>query len=113
MKKIKFLPLGPEKRDTDHKAVTLDQRVVFAVGEATNAKTSDKTPLLVLGVPKGAWAYMKRGETHTFDLRPAGIDLKLVMYGGDSHDHVKKLMGRVADVSSAEHKLHEDFGIKT
>lgn len=52
-------------------------QVVFLAAEQADGK-----PLVVLGISKDAWEYMKDGKTHSFDLTNAGIPLQLVMFGG-------------------------------
>lgn len=43
----------------------IEQRPVFALA------TSDKGPIIIIGIPKGAWDYMKDGHTTNFSLRSA------------------------------------------
>jgi hypothetical protein len=67
----------------------IEDKVVFGVCPGGEG---DGVPLVLLGIPKGAWEYMKDGKTHNFDLTKAGIPVKLMLYGGDSHSHCMKMI---------------------
>lgn len=69
-----------------------DEKVVVAKMEPLPGDV----PTIVLGVPRDAWDYMQNGETHTFDLRAAGIPLQIVMFGADSHKAVIQSMDQVS-----------------
>jgi hypothetical protein len=59
-----------------------EDKIVFALSPAGDG---DGVPMLLLGVPRGAWEHMKDGKTHTFDLTHIGIPLKLMLYGAANH----------------------------
>jgi hypothetical protein len=61
-------------------AQKLEDKIVFALSP------SDVGPILTLGIPQGAWDYMKDGKTHTFDLTSLGVPVKLMLFGASSHD---------------------------
>lgn len=60
----------------------VEDKIIFAV---SHEGQGDGVPLVILGVPTGAWEYMKDGKTHTFDLTKAGVPVKLMLYGAASH----------------------------
>ena len=66
-----------------------EQQVVFAIAPAGQG---DGAPMLLFGIPEGAWEQMKDGHTHTFDLTKAGLPLKIVIYGGKDHAEVMKIV---------------------
>lgn len=52
------------------------------------SQTPDGVPLVVLGVSKDAWEYMKDGKSHTFDLVKAGLPLRLMLFGGETKEQM-------------------------
>ena len=65
----------------------IEEKMVFGLS------TDDKgTPSVLLGIPKGAWEYMKDGMTHTFDLSSVGVNVKLMLFGAENHDAAMKLL---------------------
>lgn len=52
----------------------------------------DGVPLLLLGVPRGAWNYMRDGKTHTFDLTRVGLPVKLILFGATDHASAKAVI---------------------
>jgi hypothetical protein len=68
---------------------TKDQKVVFAI---SHEGTGDGIPLVLLGVPRAAWVYMRDGKTHTFDLTKAGLPIKIMMFGGNDQGEIKRLL---------------------
>jgi hypothetical protein len=76
--------------------LTREQKIVFAI--APTGQGDGEGPVLLLGVPRGAWDYMKDSKTHTFDLTSLGLPIKLILYGAKDHreamraieDHMKK-----------------------
>jgi hypothetical protein len=72
-------------------AATRENQVVFLKG-----KTPDGTPMIVLGVTREAWVYMKDGKTHTFDLTKAGLPMRLVMFGAKDHAEAMKTIEAIA-----------------
>ena len=87
----------------------IEQQIVFALG-----LTSDgKGPVVVIGVPSGAAAYMADGKTHTIDLSKAGIPMRLVMFGGKDHAEIMKHIeaGASAQGVALLDERNKDFGI--
>ena len=92
-------------------AGNIEQKIVFAISPKG---TGDGVPLLIMGVPAGAWDYMKDGKTHHFDLTKAGLPVKLVLFGAESHDAAMKV---IADGAAARNEAYlderrRDFSIK-
>ena len=69
--------------------VPIDQRIMFAVCPDGQG---DGVPMLLIGVPIGAWQYMRDGKTHNLDLTSIGIPLKLMMFGAKDHDTCKAVV---------------------
>ena len=93
-----------------NKKTPIERKIVFAVGQGT----SPGTPMIVMGMPAGAWVYMKDGNTHHFDFTNIGIPLQLVLYGGKDHGDC---MQKIESVLAAEGVAYDDrrrdnFGIK-
>jgi hypothetical protein len=64
----------------------LEKKMVFAV--SASGQNGDGVPVLLLGIPAGAWEHMREGETHTFDLARIGFPVKMMLFGGPSHESV-------------------------
>ena len=62
------------------------------------ASIDGEAPLLLIGIPKGAWEHMKDGKTHNLDLTRIGVPVKLMLYGGDktSRYYSKMIEGHMA-----------------
>lgn len=89
----------------------IEQKIVFAISREGQG---DGAPILLVGVPRDAWIYMKDGKTHHFDLSPIGIPIKLMMFGEKNHDAVMKVM-QEAIAASGQAYLDErqrDFSMK-
>jgi hypothetical protein len=89
----------------------IEQKIVFAISPEGQG---DGVPLLLVGVPRAAWVYMKDGKTHHFDLTSVGIPLKLMMYGAADHDAAMKVV-QDAMAASGQAYLDErqtDFSIQ-
>jgi hypothetical protein len=70
-----------------------EHQVVFALA------TDEARPgghSIVIGIPKGAWEYMRDGQTNHFDLASAGVPLRIVLFGAEDHDAVMKAIERGA-----------------
>jgi hypothetical protein len=65
----------------------IEEKMVFGL-----APTASGKPVLMLGVPQGAWEYMKDGKTHTFDLTSLGVPIMLMLYGAKDHAEAVKLI---------------------
>ena len=89
-----------------------DREIVFCIAPAS--EQSDGVAVLLFGVPKAAWEYMKDGHTHTFDLTRARLPLKVLIYGAEDHagamkpieEHMRKIGKPFADERGT------DFSIK-
>lgn len=86
----------------------IEQKIVFAAG------AGEAGPMILMGIPAGAWDYMKDGRVHHFDLGPVGIPVRLMLFGGASHDACMALLQQaLARSGSAYLDLRrEDFGIR-
>lgn len=90
--------------------MTKERRIVFAVSEQGQG---DGVPIVVMGIPAGAWDHMRDGATHTFDLTGAGVSAKLILFGADDHASVMATMARAANESkSIVLDEHTDFSIE-
>jgi hypothetical protein len=85
----------------------IEEKIVFAIG------MSDGVPLIVLGVPKAAWEYMKDGKTHEFDFTKAGLGLRLVLFGAEDHDSAMKTIHQAATAKGEGYidARNKDFSI--
>jgi hypothetical protein len=79
-----------------------------------DAGVPDGVPVLLVGVPAGAWEYMKDGKTHHFDLTRIGIPIKMMFFGAADHGAAMKLMedAQRASNTPALDLRREDFSIK-
>lgn len=77
--------------------MTREEKVVCGISPEG---TGDGVPLVILGVPKGAWEYMKDGKTHTFDLTAAGVPVKLVLFGGKDHEECSRLLVQAGTIDA-------------
>jgi hypothetical protein len=91
--------------------LTIEQKVVFAVAPQGQG---DGVPVVVLGIPEGAWEYMSKGKTHTFDLTMAGVPVKLILFGGKDHSEVFGILDKTAQVSNTPYlnRMRDDFSMK-
>jgi hypothetical protein len=82
---------------------------VFATAEGKDGK-----PYLILGIPKGAWEHMKDGNTSNIDLTKAGIPIRIVAFGGPSHDAVMNMIQQAMAQQGVtiEDRRREDFSVK-
>src|ERR1700682_5704130 len=69
--------------------LTVDQKIAFAISPGGQG---DGVPMLIVGVPAGAWEYMKDGKTHNLDLTKIGVPVKFVFFGAESHDAAMKVL---------------------
>lgn len=65
----------------------IEEKIVFGM-----ANTPDGKLVILIGVPNGAWEYMKDGKTNNFDLSRAGVPIQVLVYGGKDHSAVKKVV---------------------
>jgi len=91
-------------------AAVREEQIVFAVSPGNG----DGVPLVLLGIPKGAWEYMRDGKTHTFDLTKAGLPIKLMLFGAADHASAMKVV--TSDLAAAgvtvRDERRRDFSIK-
>jgi len=87
---------------------TIEEKIVFAIGD------SDGVPIVIVGIPKGAWEYMKDGKTHHFDLTRAGLPIKFMLYGASDHAAAMKAIEDAMAAAGAAllDCRREDWGIK-
>lgn len=71
-----------------------DHRVTVALGEPLEG-VSD-VPTVILGMPIGAWNFMKDGMTHTFDLTKVGVPVRIILFRGANGGDVRR---KLADVN--------------
>ncbi|WP_287260120.1 hypothetical protein [Mesorhizobium sp.] len=88
-----------------------DEKLVFAVSPAGQG---DGVPILLVGVPNGAWEYMKDGKTHHFDLTKAGVPVKLLFFGAETHAAAMKVIDDAMKASGTAYldERRTDFAIK-
>lgn len=86
-----------------------DQRVTVAIGEPMQGAAGPKT--LIVGMPFGAWRYMKDGKTHHFDLSALGIPLQVMIFGGKDGDDVRRTLAD-ANVFLASGTLDADGNLR-
>ncbi len=88
-----------------------NRQVVFGIAKEGQG---DGVPVVLLGIPKGAWEWMKDGRTHTFDLTKVGMPIKIIMYGAKNHAQALSMLqqGSNAAGSPVENRLDDDFSIK-
>jgi hypothetical protein len=88
-----------------------EDKIVFALSPAGDG---DGAPMLLLGIPAGAWEHMKDGKTHTFDLTNIGIPLKLVLYGAANHTAAMQMIEAHLDQTGETllKMFDKDFAIK-
>jgi hypothetical protein len=81
----------------------------------TLADTGTEGKILILGIPRAAWEYMKDGKTHDFDLTAIGFPVKLMLFGGDTHDSIMKTLEAAARAQGTviEDMRNKDFAIKS
>lgn len=61
---------------------TTEDKIVFAISPGSG----DGVPVVIVGIPVGAWDYMREGKTNHFDLTKVGLKCKFVMFGAATHD---------------------------
>lgn len=89
----------------------VEEKLVFAISPEGQG---DGVPLLIVGVPRGAWRYMRDGKTHHFDLTKVGIPVKMMFFGCKDHAAGMKVLEDAAKSRGQPYlnKLNEDFSIK-
>jgi len=59
-----------------------ERKIVFGVSPEGQG---DGVPVVMLGITKGAWEWMKDGRTHSLDLTKIGLPVKIMLYGAKNH----------------------------
>lgn len=87
-----------------------EEKMLFAI----SPDTEGGAPMLLIGIPRAAYEYIKDGKTSTFDLTKVGLPVKLVLYGAETHDAAKEMIKEY--VSNRGQGLldrsDEDFSVK-
>lgn len=91
--------------------MNIEEKMVFGVSPEGQG---DGVPLVLLGIPAGAWEHMREGKTHTFDLTKIGLPIKIMLYGAADHAAAMKLIeGHLTDKGMPYvDARREDFSIK-
>ncbi len=93
-------------------AKNIEERIVFAISLDGQG---DGVPILILGVPAGAWEFIKDGKTNTFDLTSIGVPLKLMVFGAATHAEAMKVLEKSCFDRGAvamENRMNQDFAMK-
>ncbi len=104
-----MVDIKPEKV---RRTLAVEKKPLFALSQPDAAGVST----VIIGLPKGAWKHIRYGRTVHADLSSAGLPVRFVVFGGESHASVKKLMEKLVFQSGAKgilDKPREDFSIKT
>jgi hypothetical protein len=90
----------------------IESKTVFAM--MPNAQ-GDGVPVVIIGIPFGAWENLKGEKTSTFDLTKVGIPVKIALFGAETHDRAMALLdGRMKNAGVAYvDERRTDFSIKT
>ena len=69
----------------------INERVVFAISPEGQG---DGVPVVILGIPRGAWRYIRDGKTMTFDLNQGEhpVPVKIMMFGAETHAQIMELL---------------------
>jgi hypothetical protein len=88
----------------------LEDKLVFAVAPAPDGGA----PLIIIGLPTGAWEHMKDGKTENLDLTRIGLPFKLMMFGAENHSAAMKVLNDFMAASGVPYldKRNEDFTLK-
>jgi hypothetical protein len=88
-----------------------ESKMVFGVSPDGQG---DGVPVVLLGIPTGAWEYMRDGKTHSFDLTKIGVPIKILLYGAKDHSAAMKMVeGHMSDRGLPYRDARrEDFAIK-
>lgn len=89
-------------------AKVTEDKLLFALLPFEN----EKVPGLLVGIPRGAWDYMRDGNTHTLDLTRLGIPVRLMLFGAETHADALKTFeeaARANGVALLDQRHSEDF----
>lgn len=89
----------------------IEDKMVFGV--CPNGQ-GDGVPMVLLGIPAGAWEYMRDGKTHHFDLTRVGLPVKVMLFGAADHaaaikvvhEHNKSLGLSTLDLRREDFSIH-------
>jgi hypothetical protein len=89
----------------------IEEKLVFAISPEGQG---DGVPLLIVGLPAGAWEYMRDGKTHHFDLTKLGLPVKMIFFGAENHDAAMKALqeGMKARGEAYLDERQRDFSIE-
>ena len=89
----------------------IEQKLVFAISPEGQG---DGVPVLLIGVARDAWIYMKDGKTHHLDLSSIGIPVKLMMFGAKNHDAAMQVMQQAIAASGQAYldERQRDFSMQ-
>lgn len=88
----------------------IETKMVFGISPQGQG---DGIPVVLLGIPKGAWEFMKDGKTHHFDLTRLGVPVKMMLYGAKDHTEAMRVIEQCA-AAQGEPLLDDrrtDYGI--
>jgi hypothetical protein len=74
-----------------------NNKIVFAV--APEGTGDGLGPMLLVGISKDAFEYMKDGKTHDFDLSSIGVPIKMVLFGASTFEEARATVERMAAMS--------------
>lgn len=91
-----------------------DRRVVFATAARPRTGEPGIQPLIIVGIPSGAWRGMRTGQSQHFDLKRAGLDVGVMLYGASDYASARKqLEAAAANLGlPLEDRTRHDFAIK-
>jgi hypothetical protein len=88
-----------------------EKKMVFAV--APPNPPHEDAPIVLLGIPAGAWEHMKDGKTHSFDLTKVGVPVKLMLYGAKDHTEAMSFIkAQLSGVPIIDERESTDFSIQ-
>ena len=86
-------------------AQDIDEKPVFML-----AGGGSEGPIFVMGIPAKCWEYMKDGKTSTYDLTRVGMPIKIMLFGGDTHESIIRDFQKWADEHGAAFTDMRDKG---
>ena len=70
----------------------IEKRMVWGIIPTTDGKP----PIIMLGIPQGAWNRLKHHEAQTIDMTRHKIPLRVMVYGGQSHKDCLEVIEKAA-----------------
>ncbi len=88
----------------------IQEKIVFGYSPPPGP---DGKATIMIGIPRGAWEYMREGKTHQVDLDRVGIPLQFVLYGAKDHETAMQAIEDfiAGEGQSFEDRRREDFSI--